>query len=154
MQHVQAIAVHPVIPILDCFRACVVYVQHEDAHLRLDAAKRLSAVAHAIGPKRAREELVPFLVECADNAEDEMGMTIAEELGKMQPSVGGASHAACLLQPLEALANMEETVVREAAVRSLCKLTSELQQTDIASSLLPLVSVRSHCFAMCRCASF
>ena len=85
------------------------HTQHEDAELRLEAAKRLSGVASAIGPRKAREELVPFLAEIACASEDATGMAIAEELGRMASAVGGPAHAACLLAPLEALASVEET---------------------------------------------
>jgi len=119
------------------------HAQHEDAELRLEAAKRLSGVATAIGPRKAREELVPFLAEVACASEDATGMAIAEELGRMASAVGGPAHAACLLAPLEALASVEETVIRGAAVHSINILASQLRQPDVVNALLPLLSVRS-----------
>ena len=44
---------------------------------------------------------------------------MAEELARFVPLVGGPRHAASLLPPLEALAAVEETVVRDAAVAAI-----------------------------------
>ena len=46
---------------------------------------------------------------------------MAEELGSFVPYVGGPSYGHYLLQPLEGLAIVEETVVRDKAVESLTK---------------------------------
>ncbi len=55
--------------------------------------------------------------------EDEVLLALAEELGNFVEYVGGPEHAVCLLAPLESLAQqVEETVVRDKAVESLCKI--------------------------------
>lgn len=36
-------------------------LKHEDVVLRLNAIKRLSTIALALGPERTRSELIPFL---------------------------------------------------------------------------------------------
>ena len=48
---------------------------------------------------------------------------MAEQLGTFTPLVGGAEHVNCLLPPLESLATVEETIVRDKAVDSLRWLT-------------------------------
>ena len=46
-------------------------------------------------------------------------LALAEQLGTFTPLVGGAEHVNCLLPPLESLATVEETIVRDKAVESL-----------------------------------
>lgn len=84
----------------------------EDVTLRLNAIRRLSTIALALGPERAREELIPFLQDSLDD-EDEVLLVLAEELGNLSEFVGGPSYAYLLLGPLENLAAVEETLVRE-----------------------------------------
>lgn len=36
-------------------------LQHDDVLLRLNAIRRLSTIALALGPERTRDELIPFL---------------------------------------------------------------------------------------------
>jgi hypothetical protein len=77
--------------------------------LRLRSIRQLSVIAKALGEERTREELVPFLTESIDD-DDEVLLALAEELGDFVPYVGGDQWAFCLLQPLETLAAVEETV--------------------------------------------
>jgi serine/threonine-protein phosphatase 2A regulatory subunit A len=87
-------------------------LKHDDVSLRLNAVKKLSTIALALGQERSRTELVPFLEESIDD-EDEVLLALADELGNMVDYVGGPAHAHLLLRPLESLAGVEETVVRD-----------------------------------------
>ena len=39
----------------------LLYIQHDDVLLRLNAIHRLSTIALALGAERTRDELIPFL---------------------------------------------------------------------------------------------
>jgi serine/threonine-protein phosphatase 2A regulatory subunit A len=93
-------------------------LRSEDVQLRLNAIHRVSTIALALGPDRAREELIPFLQESSDD-EDEVLLALAEELGRgFDEYIGGPEHAHVLLPPLEHLSTVEETLVRDK-VRSM-----------------------------------
>lgn len=100
-------------------------LRSEDVQLRLNAIHRISTIALALGPDRAREELIPFLQDSVDD-EDEVLLALAEELGKsFEEYVGGPEYAHILLGPLENLSAVEETLVRDKVRnhlqdRSLC----------------------------------
>ena len=104
--------------------------------------KRLSTIALALGEERTRKELIPFITEANDD-EDEVLLAMAEELGRFVPYVGGPAHAHCLLVPLEVLSAVEETVVRDRAVLSLCAVGAELPEASVAEHFVPLVKVLS-----------
>ena len=89
-------------------------LKHDDLSLRVNSTRALVAIATALGPDRTRNELIPFLNESIDD-EDEVLLALAEELGNFVAYVGGAAHANALLPPLETLATVEETVVRDQA---------------------------------------
>lgn len=107
---------------------------------RLNSIQRLSTIALALGEERTRSELLPFLVENNDD-EDEVLLAMAEELGKFVPYVGGPNFAYTLLQPLEQLSQVEETVVRDKAVDSLCKVGEQLPNNSIQEHFVPLIKV-------------
>eukprot|EP00184_Porphyridium_aerugineum_P004704 CAMPEP_0184698726 /NCGR_PEP_ID=MMETSP0313-20130426/5232_1 /TAXON_ID=2792 /ORGANISM="Porphyridium aerugineum, Strain SAG 1380-2" /LENGTH=625 /DNA_ID=CAMNT_0027157697 /DNA_START=525 /DNA_END=2402 /DNA_ORIENTATION=+ len=113
-------ALYPIAVLLD-------ELKNEDIQLRLNATRRLKTIAQALGMERTRCELIPFLTETIDD-EDEVLMALAEELGSFVDMVGGADHAACLLQPLEILAAVEETIVRDKAVESLKTVSNYVAQ--------------------------
>lgn len=88
-------------------------LKSDDVTLRLNAIHRISTIALALGPERARDELIPFLQDSLDD-EDEVLLALAEELGQgFVEYLGGPPYAHLLLGPLENLAAVEETVVRE-----------------------------------------
>ncbi|KAI1317084.1 hypothetical protein EDD11_009067 [Mortierella claussenii] len=113
-------------------------LRHDDVSLRLNAIKRLNTIALALGPQRAREELIPFLDESIDD-EDEVLLALAGELGDFVEYIGGAQYAHILLQPLENLAAVEETMVREKAVESLNKICPQLSQQQLEQYYIPLL---------------
>ena len=116
-------------------------LKNDEPLRRLNSINRLSTIALALGEERTRSELIPFLTENNDD-EDEVLLAMAEQLGNFVPFVGGPAHAHCLLPPLETLAGVEETVVREKAVESLCKVCTALPDQTVVEHFLPLLKVR------------
>jgi serine/threonine-protein phosphatase 2A regulatory subunit A len=108
---------------------------------RLNSITRLSTIALALGEERTRSELIPFLAENTDD-EDEVLLAQAEQLGQFVPFVGGPQYAHLLLPLLETLSTVEETVVRDKAVESLCKVGSSLPDSSLGDQYVPLVKVR------------
>lgn len=100
--------------------------------------RRLSTIALALGEERTRRELLPFLQENHDD-EDEVLLVVAEELGKFVSLVGGPPYAHYLLQPLEALASVDETVVRDTAVGSLRTVGESLPEAAIQEHFVPML---------------
>ncbi|KAG1671645.1 hypothetical protein FOA52_006876 [Chlamydomonas sp. UWO 241] len=109
----------------------------EEPLRRLNSISRLGTIALALGEDRTRTELVPFLSENVDD-EDEVLLAEAEQLGSFVPYVGGPSHAYLLLPLLENLSTVEETVVRDKAVESLCAVGSQLPDSTINDAFAPL----------------
>ena len=115
-------------------------LKNDDIQLRLNSIHRLSTISRALGEERTRKELIPFLSENSDD-DDEVLLAMAEELGVFIPFVGGIEHAHVILPPLESLSTVEETSVREKAVDSLCKIGSQMKESDLVDSFVPLVKV-------------
>ncbi|TMW63863.1 hypothetical protein Poli38472_002804 [Pythium oligandrum] len=111
-------------------------VKSDEVETRIKAMRRLKTVAQALGTDRTRTELLPFLREATED-EDEVLVALADELGGFVELVGGPQHAAVLLEPLEVLAGIEETVVRDRAVDSLLKVATVVP--NVGDSFAPLV---------------
>jgi len=54
-----------------------------------------------------------FLLESMSDEEDEILLTLAQELGKFVDYVGGPSHAYTILPPLQVLCAFDEPLVRQ-----------------------------------------
>eukprot|EP00455_Lapot_gusevi_P020133 TRINITY_DN213_c0_g1_i1.p1 TRINITY_DN213_c0_g1~~TRINITY_DN213_c0_g1_i1.p1 ORF type:complete len:581 (-),score=212.92 TRINITY_DN213_c0_g1_i1:380-2122(-) len=110
----------------------------DDIENVVTSMNRLLTVALAIGPQRTREELVPFLQDFDDSNEEAL-TAVARQLGDLSEFVGGAEHMHILLPALEKLASAEETVIREAAVQSACKVLARLPLDEVAEKGLPVL---------------
>ncbi|KAG5648000.1 hypothetical protein DXG03_007034 [Asterophora parasitica] len=114
-------------------------LRSEDVQLRLNAIHSIPTIALALGPDRAREELVPFLQDSVDD-EDEVLLALAEELGRnFEEYIGGKDYAHVLLGPLENLSAVEETLVRDKAADSITKVAAVLSQAQIEEYYIPLL---------------
>ncbi|ORY34259.1 armadillo-type protein [Naematelia encephala] len=113
-------------------------LKSEDVVLRLSSIRRLSTIALALGPQRTRDELIPFLQDQLDD-EDEVLLVLAEELGGFSEYVGGKEWAWTILGPLENLAAVEETLVRDKATESISKIALLLNPSTLEQHFLPLL---------------
>lgn len=114
-------------------------LRSDDVQLRLNAIHRISTIALALGPERAREELIPFLQDSVDD-EDEVLLALAEELGRnFEEYIGGPQYAHLLLGPLENLSAVEETLVRDKAAESITKISAILSPEQIEQYYIPLL---------------
>jgi len=114
-------------------------LKNDDVQIRINSIKRLTTIALALGEARTRSELIPFLTDSLED-EDEVLLAVAEELKKFVPLVGGGEHAYTLLQPLEALAQVEETVVHDKAVEALVTIGEAIDKAHVEEHFFPLLS--------------
>ncbi|CAH8861100.1 unnamed protein product [Trichobilharzia szidati] len=110
----------------------------EDLQVRLQSIRKIATIALALGPEKTRSQLIPFLTETIYD-EDEVLLALAEQLGTLVPYVGGPEYAHSLLPPLESLAAVEETVVRDKAVEALRKLAPDHTTDSIENYFNPLL---------------
>lgn len=87
---------------------------------------------------RTRTELVPFLTDTIYD-EDEVLLALAEQLATFTPLIGGPEYVNILIPPLESLATVEETVVRDKAVESLRQIAADHSNADLENYFVPLV---------------
>ena len=66
-------------------------------------------------------------------------MALAEQLAGFTPLIGGSEFVSILIPPLESLATVEETVVRDKAVESLRQIAGEHSNEDLETYFIPLV---------------
>lgn len=113
-------------------------LKSDDVHLRLASIRRLSTIALALGPQRTRAELVPFLQDQLDD-EDEVLLSLAEELGEFTDYVGGKEWAYTVLGALENLAAVEEVIVRSKASESVNKIVSVMPSSQVDDHFMPML---------------
>lgn len=113
-------------------------LRNEDVQARLKSITKLSTIALALGSERTRNDLLPFIMETVYD-EDEVLLALAEQLGGFIPLVGGEKFAYLLFQPLESLACIEETVVRDKAVEVMCRIARNIPKDHLEQHFMPVI---------------
>lgn len=113
-------------------------LKSEDANARLKSIRSLDQIALALGPKRTRDEFVPFLCECVED-DDELLIEMAHKALTLVDPAGGPAHAHVLLPLLRQLACGDSKLVRDEAVASLLALSEGLGAEDFDAHFVPLV---------------
>lgn len=100
---------------------------------------RLKTLATALGSDKTANELLPELTELIQQhrEEDEALYVLAKSLTTMLDLVGKNYHALC--GPFEALATVEETTVRERAVRGLQETCAKMTPAQCYQHMFPLL---------------
>lgn len=113
-------------------------LRNEDVQARLKSITKLSTIALALGSERTRNDLLPFIMETVYD-EDEVLLALAEQLGGFIPLVGGEHYAHLLFSPLESLACIEETVVRDKAVEVMNRIACSIPKEHLEQYFMPLI---------------
>jgi len=114
-------------------------LKSEEPDQRLASIQELVTIATALGPARARVELLPYISDCVDD-EDENIEALCGQLSSFVPLVGGAEHASCLLPVYEAVASGEEVALRKLAIDGITAL----------AGVMPAAHVRTHLFEVVK----
>jgi len=98
-------------------------LEHGSTEAKVDGMKRLSVVAYALGTEITLSSLIPYLTNVAMKQpphEDEILLIMASQLQLLVPDLLSTNPQVLPLIPiLERLSTMEETVVRDEAVKAV-----------------------------------
>jgi serine/threonine-protein phosphatase 2A regulatory subunit A len=109
---------------------------HSDPLVRIEDIKKLTMVATKVGPELTVRELMPLLMMHLDT-DDEILLSVAKQLGGFAPLVSG--NVSALLQTLESLCGVEETIVREQAVQSIVQIMGSMSKDSVVRDIAPMV---------------
>ena len=113
-------------------------LRDDDVAARQRSHAALPKIAAALGPRRCRDELVPFVCDLTDDV-DGVLLELATRLAELGPLVGGARHAHVLLEPLAQLCAAEDAGVRAAAAETARGVCAALPEGAVAEHFAPFV---------------
>lgn len=111
-------------------------MNNDETYIRVNAIHRIKVIATIIGKDAVRTQLLPYLTTLLNESEEVL-FALANEFGNLGSFLLGS--LSLLIQPLEQLAEIEETVVREEAVKSLSIIATKMSDSEIISTFAPMV---------------
>lgn len=103
-------------------------IRNEHAGIRISAVNRLHLIASAMDQEDTQSKLLPLLAQVAQeepfNSDEEFLFSLAKQYSVLMDFIP-LDHMHRLIAPLEHLAAQDETVIRDQAVQSLCKIVTK-----------------------------
>lgn len=121
---------------VDAFKLFVDGVQNDDIEIKVDTIKKLGLVMKAMGEDQVHSILVPYLMELIPTVDDEVLYVLAEQIEDAWTHV---TDKLTFLPILKILAKVDETIVREAAAKTMESIESSLSPKHVQSTFVPLV---------------
>eukprot|EP00933_Yihiella_yeosuensis_P025042 TRINITY_DN19417_c0_g1_i1.p1 TRINITY_DN19417_c0_g1~~TRINITY_DN19417_c0_g1_i1.p1 ORF type:complete len:596 (-),score=110.56 TRINITY_DN19417_c0_g1_i1:125-1912(-) len=115
-------------------------IRNENPTIKIGAVNRLHLIASALGPQDTVSRLLPYVFQVVQEEplcnDDEFLYSMARQCAVLLDYMDGDEDK--LIAPLEHLAAQEETVIRDQAIDSLCKVVEKrnsLAQSDLVATL-------------------
>ncbi|OMJ76495.1 hypothetical protein SteCoe_24117 [Stentor coeruleus] len=108
----------------------------DEIYVKVNSIHRLKTIATILGSEAVKQQLMPYLATLI-HEDEEVLFALAQSLGDIYPFVQQTPSS--LLSLLESLAGLDETVVREQAVKTLSEISKSLSDSDISNLFIPIV---------------
>ncbi|XP_076266483.1 uncharacterized protein LOC143200083 [Rhynchophorus ferrugineus] len=105
---------------------------------QIEAVKKLTHFAKALGEKATREELLPFL-KSSLNLHEEVLQNLCKQLQNLIPLVGGLGYSKIIFDILTSLCQVDENVIREAAVAAIINIGKDFTKEDVNELVVPVL---------------
>jgi serine/threonine-protein phosphatase 2A regulatory subunit A len=114
----------------------------DETYIKVNCIHRLKIICTVIGPDAIKSHLLPYLgcklYLALIHEDEEVLFALAEALGDIYEFVQNSPGA--LLSLLEVLAGLDETVVRDQAVKTLNEISKTLSDFDITNLFIPILT--------------
>lgn len=110
----------------------------EDISRRAISVTNLNTIAIALGPKQAREELLPYLLELLDD-DNEVLLALAQSIRFLLPSIGGKKYAFALCDLIEQLLIIDENSIRNMTLESFKNILAQADSQFFCKAVFDLI---------------
>ena len=131
----------------------VTELKAEDVGKRVKSLAQLPTISIALGPERTVAELLPYLTELIDD-EPQVQLELAHQLSTFTSYIGGKNYSHLLFDSLEMLASVDDSEVRNTAVRGIMTIADSVDSDvmreivlDIGKTLAAAEGVSARCSA-------
>ena len=117
-------------------------LKNSETKIKINAIHNLREISFALGRERTRKELLPYLISCIDEEEDEALVELAKILGNFIDCIGGINYIKELFNILEAILIVDDTNIRKETINSLKKTINQIEKIDFVENDIMEIIIR------------
>jgi serine/threonine-protein phosphatase 2A regulatory subunit A len=112
-------------------------LKNHETKIKINAIHNLREISFALGRERTRKELLPFLISCIDEEEDEALVELAKILGNFIDCIGGINYIKELFNILEAI-----LIVDDPNIQKFKKTINQIEKIDLIENDIMEIIIR------------
>ena len=117
-------------------------LKNPETKIKINAIHNLREISFALGRERTRKELLPYLISCIDEEEDETLVELAKILGNFIDCIGGINYIKELFNILEAILIVDDPNIRKETINSLKKTINQIEKFDFIENDIMEIIIR------------
>jgi serine/threonine-protein phosphatase 2A regulatory subunit A len=117
-------------------------LKNPETKIKINAIHNLREISFALGRERTRKELLPFLISCIDEEEDEALVELAKILGNFIDCIGGINYIKELFNILEAILIVDDPNIRKETINSLKKTINQVEKIEFIENDIMEIIIR------------
>ena len=117
-------------------------LKNSETKIKINAIHNLREISFALGRERTRKELLPYLISCIDEEEDEALVELAKILGNFIDCIGGINYIKELFNILEAILIVDVPNFQKETINSLKKTINQIEKFDFIENDIMEIIIR------------
>ena len=101
-------------------------LKNSETKIKINAVHNLRGISFALGRERTRKELLPYLISCIEEEEDETLIELAKICSNFLDYIGGKQYSKELFNIIENLLSIDENNVRKESINSLKNIIKQI----------------------------
>ena len=115
-------------------------LKNSEIKIKINAVHNLRGISLALGRERTRKELLPYLLSCLQEEEDETLIELAKIFSNFLDCVGGKQYVKEIFNMIENLLSIDEINVRKESINSLKNTIKQIGNfSEIEKDLMEMI---------------
>jgi hypothetical protein len=116
-------------------------LKNSETKIKINAVHNLRGISFALGTERTRKKLLPYLISCIEEEEDETLIELAKILSNFLDCIGGKQYSKELFNIIENLLTIDESNVRKESINALKNTIKQIgSMSEVEKDIMEMIN--------------
>ena len=116
-------------------------LKNSETKIKINAVHNLRGISFALGTERTRKKLLPYLISCIEEEEDETLIELAKILSNFLDCIGGKQYSKELFNIIENLLTIDESNVRKESINALKNIIKQIgSMSEVEKDIMEMIN--------------